>query len=170
MRTYFIDNDNNEHVVDLTRTTVHSSDLVEFKFSYLEEQKLTREQNVFVRKLAGQYFVSLDNKKWNKLARQDAPTVMLNVDQVYDVFRGYKPSGLSDGDEGGLKTQMPGKVIKIPVSAGDEVVKGQTVIVLEAMKMENEIKASYDGVVKEVYVKEGQALDNGVLMMELEKK
>jgi len=170
MRTYFIDNDKNEHVIDLTRTTVHSSDLVEFKFSYLDEQKLTKEQNVFVRKLAGQYFVSLDNKRWNKLARQDAPTVMLNVDQVYEVFRGYKPSGLTDGDEGGLKTQMPGKVIKIPVSVGAEVSKGQTVIVLEAMKMENEIKASYDGVVKEIYVKEGQALDNGVLMMELEKK
>jgi biotin carboxyl carrier protein len=170
MRTYFIDNDKNEHVIDLTRTTVHSSDLVEFKFSYLEEQKLTKEQNVFVRKLAGQYFVSLDNKRWNKLARQDAPTIMLNVDQVYDVFRGYKPSGLSDGDEGGLKTQMPGKVIKIPVAVGTEVKKGETVIVLEAMKMENEIKASYDGTVKEIYVKEGQALDNGVLMMELEKK
>jgi len=170
MRTYFIDNDKNEHVIDLTRTTVHSSDLVEFKFSYLDEQKLTKEQKVFVRKLAGQYFVSLDNKRWNKLARQDAPTVMLNVDQVYEVFRGYKPSGLTDGDEGGLKTQMPGKVIKVPVSVGAEVSKGQTVIVLEAMKMENEIKASYDGVVKEIYVKEGQALDNGVLMMELEKK
>ena len=103
MRTYFIDSDSNEHVIDLTRTTVHSSDLVEFKFSYLEDQILTREQNVFVRKLAGQYFVSLDNKKWNKLARQDAPSIMLNVDQVYDVFRGYKPSGLSDGDEGGAK-------------------------------------------------------------------
>lgn len=170
MRTYFIDNNKNEHVIDLTRTTVHSSDLVEFKFSYLEEQKLTKEQNVFVRKLAGQYFVSLDNKRWHKLARQDAPTVMLNVDQVYDVFRGYKPSGLTDGDEGGLKTQMPGKVIKIPVSIGSVVAKGETVIILEAMKMENEIKASYDGIVKEIYVKEGQALDNGVLMMELEKK
>lgn len=170
MRTYFIDSDKNEHVVDLTRTTVHSSDLVEFKFSYLEDQKLTKEQNVFVRKLAGQYFVSLDNKRWNKLARQDAPTIMLNVDQVYEVFRGYKPSGLSDGDEGGLKTQMPGKVIKIPVKVGAEVKKGDTVIVLEAMKMENEIKASYDGMVKEIYVQEGQALDNGVLMMELEKK
>ena len=55
----------------------------------------------------------------------------------------------------GLKTfaKMPGKVIKIPVTAGSEVKKGETVIVLEAMKMENEIKASYDGVVKEVYVK-----------------
>tara|TARA_B100000886_G_scaffold336283_2_gene294725 strand:- start:137 stop:649 length:513 start_codon:yes stop_codon:yes gene_type:complete len=169
MRTYFVDKEKNEHVIDLTRTTVHSSDLVEFKFSYLEDQRLTREQNVFVRKLAGQYFVSLDNKKWNKLARQDAPTIMLNKDKVLDVFRGYKPSGLSAGDEGGLKTQMPGKVIKIPVNSGDKVKKGQTVIVLEAMKMENEIKASYDGIVKEIYVKEGQALDNGVIMMELEK-
>ena len=169
MRTYFIDKDKNEHVIDLTRTTVHNSDLVEFKYSYLEDQKLTKEQNVFIRKLAGQYFVSLDNKRWKKLARQDAPTIMLNINTVYDVYRGYKPSGLSGDDEGGLKTQMPGKVIKIPVKVGEKVAKGQTLIVLEAMKMENEIKASYDGLVKEIYVKEGQALDNGVMMMELEK-
>ena len=170
MRTYFVDKDNNEHVIDLTRTTVHNSDLVEFQYSYLDEQKLTKQENVFIRKLAGQYFVSLDNKTWKKLARQDAPTIMLNVDTVYNVYRGYKPSGLSDGDEGGLKTQMPGKVIKIPLSVGSVVKKGDTLIILEAMKMENEIKASYDGVVKEIYVKEGQALDNGVLMMELERK
>ena len=170
MRTYFIDKENNEHIVDLTRTTVHNSDLVEFKFSCLIDQKLMNEQNVFVRKLAGNYFVSLDNKSWNKLARQDAPTIMLNIDTIFDVYRGYKPSGLSGGDEGGLKTQMPGKVIKIPVIVGDEVKKGQTLIVLEAMKMENEIKASYDGTVKEVHVSEGQALDNGVLMLEIEKR
>ena len=34
MRTYFIDNDKNEHVIDLTRTTIHNSDLVEFQYSY----------------------------------------------------------------------------------------------------------------------------------------
>ena len=170
MRTYFVDSDKNEHIIDLTRTIVHNSDLVEFHYSYLDEQKLTKSQNVFIRKLAGQYFVSIDNKKWKKLARQDAPTVMLNVDTVYDVYRGYKPSGLSGGDEGGLKTQMPGKVIKIPVNIGDKVSKGQTLIILEAMKMENEIKASFDGIVKEIHVQEGQALDNGVLMMELDKE
>ena len=170
MRTYFIDSEKNEHIIDLTRTTVHNGNLVEFHYSYLDDQKLTKQQRVFIRKLAGQYFVSLDQKKWNKVARQDAPSIMLNVDTVYDVFRGYKPSGLSGADEGGLKTQMPGKVIKIPVSTGESVKKGQTLIVLEAMKMENEIKASFDGVVKDILVEEGQALDNGVLMMELDKE
>ena len=52
MRTYFVDSDKNEHIIDLTRTTVHNSDLVEFHYSYLDEQKLTKSQNVFIRKLA----------------------------------------------------------------------------------------------------------------------
>ena len=169
MRTYFIDEEKNEKVIDLTRTIVHSSDLVEFQYSCLEDQKLINPQNVFIRKLAGQYFVSLDNKKWKKLARQDAPTIMLNVNKVYDLYRGFKPSSLSASNEGDLLTQMPGKVVKILVSKGDAVKKGQTLLVLEAMKMENEIKCGIEGTVKEIYVKEGEALENGVLMIEVDK-
>ena len=63
---------------------------------------------------------------------------------------------------------MPGKVIKIKVKEGDEVKKGDTLLILEAMKMENEIKSGLEGVVKTIHCKEGQALDSGVLMMELE--
>ena len=40
---------------------------------------------------------------------------MLNVNKVYQLFRGYKPSGLMGGNEGELLTQMPGKVVKILV-------------------------------------------------------
>lgn len=169
MRNYFIDEEKNEHIIDLHRTVVHSSNLVEYTFSYLDEGKLTSTQNIFVRKLAGQYFVSTDNKQWKKLARQDAPNIMLNVNKVYQLFRGYKPSGMSGGNEGELLTQMPGKVVKILVEEGQTVQKGETLIILEAMKMENEIKSSLDGVVKAIHVKEGQALENGVLMMEVEK-
>ena len=76
-----------------------------------------------------------------KLARQDAPNIMLNVNKVYQLFRGYKPSGMSGGNEGELLTQMPGKVVKILVEEGPGTVqKGETLIILEAMKMENEIK------------------------------
>ena len=169
MRNYFIDEDKNEHIIDLHRTVIHSSNLVEYTFSYFDEGKLVNTQNVFVRKLAGQYFVSEDNKQWKKLARQDAPNIMLNVNKVYQLFRGYKPSGMSGGNEGELLTQMPGKVVKILVEEGQTVQKGETLIILEAMKMENEIKSSLDGVVKAIHVKEGQALENGVLMMEVEK-
>jgi pyruvate carboxylase subunit B len=50
---------------------------------------------------------------------------------------------------------MPGKVAKILVKEGDKVTKGQTVAMVEAMKMENEIHAAADGTVKAIYVKVG---------------
>jgi biotin carboxyl carrier protein len=60
-----------------------------------------------------------------------------------------------------IKSQMPGKILRISIKAGDSVKKGQSLMVMEAMKMENEIKASQDGIVKEVKVTEGQAVETG---------
>lgn len=168
MRTYLIDNDKNEYIVDLTKTIKHSSEMVEFEFSTVKDNEVLNKETIFVRKLADQYFASTDGVRWNKLARQDSPNIMLNVDKVYKMYRGYKPSGLSSGDEGGLFTQMPGKVVKILTKVGDSVEKGQTLLILEAMKMENEIKSGTTGIVKGIHVKEGDALDNGVLMIEVE--
>ncbi|WP_127718338.1 acetyl-CoA carboxylase biotin carboxyl carrier protein subunit [Halobacteriovorax sp. HLS] len=168
MRTYLIDDDKNEVIVDLTRTKVHSSELVEFDYSTIEDNKLIDKKTIFVRQLCGQYFVSENNKKWSKISRQDLPSRMLNVDRVFKVYRGYKPSGLSGGNEGELLTQMPGKIVKINTQVGDTVEPGQTLIILEAMKMENEIKCGVAGTVKAVHVKEGDALDQGVLMIEIE--
>ncbi|MCO4795668.1 MAG: acetyl-CoA carboxylase biotin carboxyl carrier protein subunit [Bacteriovoracaceae bacterium] len=168
MRTYLIDEESNEYVTDLTRTIIHSSELVEYHFSTVKDNKAEHNEIIFVRKLAGQYFASSDNIKWEKVARQELPTRMLNVDTVFDMYYGYKPSGLSGGAAGELKTQMPGKIIKVLVSEGDKVEKGQTLILLEAMKMENEIKSGVDGTVKSIHIKEGDALEQGILMMEVE--
>ncbi len=60
-----------------------------------------------------------------------------------------------------VKSQMPGKIVRVLVKAGDEVKKGQSLLVMEAMKMENEIKSPQDGVIKEVRVAEGQAVETG---------
>ncbi len=64
-----------------------------------------------------------------------------------------------------IKSQMPGKILRIHVKAGDTVKKGQSVMVMEAMKMENEIKSAQDGVVKEVKVAEGHAVETGAELM-----
>ena len=64
-----------------------------------------------------------------------------------------------------VKSQMPGKIIRILVKPGDDVKKGQALLVMEAMKMENEIKASQDGVIKDVKVAEGQAVETGAEMI-----
>ncbi len=70
--------------------------------------------------------------------------------------------------EGEVKTSMTGKVTKVFVSEGDEVKKGDPLVILEAMKMENEFKAPKDGVVKAVKVKEGDVVNTGAVLVVIE--
>jgi pyruvate carboxylase subunit B len=63
---------------------------------------------------------------------------------------------------------MPGRVVSVLVAEGDAVRAGQGVLVLEAMKMQNEIQAEHDGAIKRVCVAAGQAVEGGDLLFELE--
>jgi len=58
-----------------------------------------------------------------------------------------------------LTSAMPGKVVKVLVKVGDEVKEGQGLVVVEAMKMENEMKSPKDGKVVEIFVDEGEAVE-----------
>lgn len=70
--------------------------------------------------------------------------------------------------ESQIKAGMPGKIVKVQVKPGDKVSAGQTLIVMEAMKMENDMKASHDVTIKEVRVKEGQSVEAGALLVVFE--
>lgn len=63
-----------------------------------------------------------------------------------------------------VESEMPGKVVKISSPAGTKVAEGQGVLILEAMKMENEIKSPIEGVVIELGVAEGQTVESGALL------
>ena len=63
---------------------------------------------------------------------------------------------------------MPGLVLEIQVQAGQTVSKGDTLLILEAMKMENVLKAAADGVIKSIHVQKGAAVEKGALLLELE--
>ena len=167
MRTYLIDNNKNEIIVDLIKSKVHKYNLVEFHYSTIENNKIINEANIFIRKVAGQYFLSQDKKTWKKTPRQDLPSRMININIVYNIFRGFRPSGSSNDDTGELLTKMPGKIIKVFIKELEKIKKGQTLIILEAMKMENEIKAGMDGIVKKIHIKEGDILEENVLMVEV---
>lgn len=67
-----------------------------------------------------------------------------------------------------LEAPIPGKVVKVHVSVGDEVEAGQPLVVLEAMKMENELTAVQAGKVIAVHVEPGEIIDTGGLLVELE--
>lgn len=63
---------------------------------------------------------------------------------------------------------MPGKVVRVLVKPGDEVKARQGLVVVEAMKMENELKAARDGRVRDVAVREGQSVDAGAVLLIVE--
>ena len=69
-----------------------------------------------------------------------------------------------------VKAPMPGKVIKINVEEKEEIRKNQTLAIVEAMKMENEIKSSIDGVVKKIFISTGDLVDSDKPLMELDFK
>lgn len=73
-----------------------------------------------------------------------------------------KPAG---GGAGSVKSPLPGIIIDVLVNEGDEVKKGQTVVMLEAMKMENAIQATQDGKVTGIHVGKGDSVLEGVALI-----
>jgi biotin carboxyl carrier protein len=66
---------------------------------------------------------------------------------------------------GRVTAPMPGRVVRVLVAVGDKVTARQPVVVMEAMKMENELRAGKDGSVAQVLVQEGMAVDTGALLV-----
>ena len=79
-----------------------------------------------------------------------------------------KPAAATAVDGHAIKTPLPGVIIDVKVNVGDTVAKGQTVVVLEAMKMENNINADRDGKVTAIQVAKGDTVADGAVLVVLE--
>jgi len=82
-------------------------------------------------------------------------------------------AGAGAGEKGGargarVRPPMPGKIVSVAVAEGQEVQPGQVLLILEAMKMQNEIAAPAGGVVKKVHVKPGQNVEGKDVLLEIE--
>lgn len=71
------------------------------------------------------------------------------------------------GGGGVIKALMPGRVVRILVQKGEEVRKGAGLLILEAMKMQNEIQAPVDGMVAEIFVEAGTTVEGGAPLLHL---
>ncbi|MEI6312025.1 MAG: acetyl-CoA carboxylase biotin carboxyl carrier protein subunit [Bacteroidota bacterium] len=67
-----------------------------------------------------------------------------------------------------IKAPMPGLVLRLEKNIGDSIKKGESVLILEAMKMENMIKSPADAVIKNIVVKQGEAVEKNQILIELE--
>jgi biotin carboxyl carrier protein len=76
-------------------------------------------------------------------------------------------SSASADEKGEIRSPMPGLILKIEVEKGDAVQSGQPLLIMEAMKMENEIRAQFNGEVKEILIKENQKVEKGDLLIRI---
>jgi biotin carboxyl carrier protein len=86
--------------------------------------------------------------------------------------RAAMPEGDGKTPEGTLRVRspMPGKVIQLGVREGDDVRRNQTLVIVEAMKMENEIQSPSEGIVRKIYVAVGELVDSEKPLIEIESK
>ncbi len=91
--------------------------------------------------------------------------------EIVDAEAKYQQSRVKGSELEGelnISTPMPGKVVKIPVTQGEKVSAGQTLVVVEAMKMQSEFKASGERIVREILVKEGDTVNAHQILIKLE--
>jgi biotin carboxyl carrier protein len=90
------------------------------------------------------------------------------LDERSKVIRELSGASSKARGSGNLTAPMPGLIVRVSVKEGDPVRAGQGLVVMEAMKMENELRASTDGVIKRVVATPGTAVEKGALLLELE--
>lgn len=112
--------------------------------------------NVVVLEQRGYYECIIENENYEvKLGKEGANSYNL---QHEEIKRGSER----------ITAVMPGKVIEILVKPGDTIAQSQPILVLEAMKMENEIRSPRAGIVKSINVNKGDAVETGALLAEIE--
>jgi biotin carboxyl carrier protein len=99
-----------------------------------------------------------ENTTYEVLMRGELYTVQVQDERSYRLAQARKAVGGASG-EMMVKAPMPGVIVSTPVAEKSMVKKGETVVILESMKMENELKAPRDGMVKRVHVEAGVNVD-----------
>ena len=89
------------------------------------------------------------------------------IDAETKYLQARKGDELED-EQSTIISPMPGKVVKIQVAIGDEVKKGDTVIIISAMKMESEYKAGKDGIISEIFVNEEDTIKANQALVHIE--
>ena len=134
-------------------------------------EKSQLEQGSFtLRKVGEDFFYSLDQKQWHRLPKKYSSKEIFG-EQVLKIFAGFLPSGAAGtkGGDGSIQSQMPGKISKISVKVGDEVKEGQSLLIMEAMKMENEVKSPLAGIVEKIFVTTNQNVDSNAPLIFVKK-
>ncbi len=121
------------------------------------------------------FHLLVDGRSYPCAFQEEEHTVVLNVrgrryrfEVLSERRKRIRDLGISDEEEisdRNIVAPIPGLIVEIEVSAGDMVAAGDGIVIIEAMKMENELKAAGPGIVKEIKVSKGEPVDQGQLLV-----
>jgi biotin carboxyl carrier protein len=103
---------------------------------------------------------------WQVLFRGDLYEVSV-ADERAQLMRARASLSVPETGELPIRAPMPGMVVAVPVTAGQQISKGENIVILESMKMENELKAPRDGTVEHVSVKVGDSVEQNQVLVVL---
>ncbi len=137
--------------IDQYKVNDHTYHIIHNHVSYLVEinERIPDENKMIVR---------INNKKTEVSYKTDRDLLLESM--------GFESSSSQKMKD--LKAPMPGLVVQVGVKVGDEVEKGDPLIILEAMKMENIIKASGSGKIKEILAKQGAAVEKNAVLIKFD--
>ena len=119
---------------------------------------------------SGQFQFTLDNIVYKCSVAKDGDIRFIHLDGAdYELRRvtGFEEEFEETEDEGSLSSPMPGRIVKLLVKPGASIKKGQDLLVVEAMKMENKVVSPFYGTVKEIFFSEGDQIEAKVPLMEI---
>ena len=109
-----------------------------------------------------------DDGKWH--ATVEGTTFEIEIPDSGPVIKKKRAGGGKKKKSGTVSANIPGKIVTIEVEVGQEVEEGQVILILEAMKMQNEIQAPVSGTVTSVNCDEGQSIEANVPLIVIEPK
>jgi len=107
--------------------------------------------------MRGRYTLSLEGRRYDVEA----------LDERTRAIRQLSAAAVTNAGPAPLVAPMPGLIVRVNVAVGEEVRAGQRLIVMEAMKMENELRSASAGVVRAIHVSPGKAVERGATLVEL---
>jgi biotin carboxyl carrier protein len=139
-------------------TNLDAVNVDETKFHVLKNHKPHKVEIISADFLAKKYIIKVNNTTY-EVAIEDALDILI------------KSMGIERGRTkvvNAIKAPMPGLILEISVEVGQTVKENDSLLILEAMKMENSFLSPRDGVIKSITVEKGQAVDKGQLLIEFE--
>ena len=115
-----------------------------------------------------EFEVELEGEGTSWSATVEGTTFNIEIPDAAPVSKKKRSGGGKKKKFGTVSANIPGKVVTVEVNEGDEVVEGKVILILEAMKLQNEIQAPVSGTVVSVQCEEGQAIEANIPLVVIE--